>query len=456
MQIINLTKDYYSWRSTQDTLIKGMRDWHYNHIIGYRPDQMTGQYEAPKLCGIEKGITSCVSENNRDLLFSILEQIPIFLVDKSLCGRSYRMGFLGHALDITVPFDQYYGASRDVEDLYKDLENGICEVGPNEDEASPRLDLPFVDRSRNQEPKTHYYFFDLLGVYLRRYPAIRDYDMTESHPQIFIWVDKISAIVGDNYSYFKALLTQVVAHELMHAFMDIDLLGCIHSRSFKIKSSFYTLKEECLANALSLMLVKPYFNYDQWDFVTNFVAMQPFAYKLGLDYFELGERVVETALQSWMEIKEFGEADKEVLKYWLHYLYENKTHDAQQLVLYEEGLINPNYVYRYQSIMYSYEALVVRVIKDFSKVNQGNVSRQNMKDAFPDSLNEDYNVFIDYPESNLFIDKRNNVNRPIQEYHLLACKDGKLAVCDSWDPDSMPAFVANAKKLGFEIEMFGW
>ena len=295
---------------------------------------------------------------------------------------------------------------------------------------------------------------DLLGIYIRIYPTNRPYNMTESQPQIFVWIDKVSEIAKEESSLCQALLAQVIAHELMHAFMDINLLGDDHRRRFKIRDGLYQLKEECLANALSLMLIKYALSDEQNKFVADFVKTQPFAYKLGLDYTMAGELTVKRALMAWMRMKESGKVNQKILLYWLNYLNNKSTYDGHQLELYEEGLHLPHRVYRYQSEMYSNHEVAVKVIKDFLKMKQGKVSRQEMKVAFPDSLNDYYNVFIDYPESNEFMPKIGSGTRSVYDENVISCQDGKLVVCDYWHPNSMPAFIKNAKQLGFDIEAF--
>ena len=62
-----------------------------------------------------------------------------------------------------------------IEDLFKDLEDGICEDVPNNDEVDPEPDLPGEHDMDNRErhkscnhgPKKHCSVFDLLGVYIR-------------------------------------------------------------------------------------------------------------------------------------------------------------------------------------------------------------------------------------------------------------------------------------------------
>lgn len=455
MQIINLTKGHYYLCSTEDMLLKAVRKPFF-HILGHELYHYCHCLRRNK-----GGITPCFSEHDHDLLFSIMEQIPIFLVDQSLCRKSFRIGFIGHSQEITVPDDGYIAESVDIDELYKDLENGICEDVTNNDEVDPEPDFPDYNRERrpscNQGPKKHWSVFDLLGVYVRQYPAFRTNDMTESWPQIYIWVDKVSSIAGDNHNHFDALLTQVIGHELMHAFMDIDLLGCDHLRSYRIKQSLYTLKEECLANALSLLMLKSCLDKDQWKFVTDFVKTQPFAYKLGLDYAKAGEMTVMEALNSWLEIKGTGKLNKDALDYWLHYIFEKKSYDRQQLELYEIGLVSSKgRVFRYKSKMYSDNDVAVKVIKDYIKTKKCKLTRQDLKDAFPDGLNEYHNVFIDYPELSRFAPKKGSGWADVVEKNMINCIDGDLAICNYWHPNSMPAFVENAKRLGFDIEMFGW
>lgn len=467
MSIINLTEQKSYWcSSSEDILARSILDCHHLHHL---------QHDLPHLheimCRNSRFFTPFCSWHDENYILHIFEQIPIFLVDKTLSGKSFRIGLIGRGLDITVPYDRYAticeaedndSPQKPLDDLIKELENGICTDIFRDEEIYPEPDILIEDNdsfnnannSTTPVRRTMVRIDDLLGIYLRKYPANRPYNMTESQPLIFVWVDKIAQIAKDESTFCKALLAQVIAHELMHAVMDIHLLGDNRHRNFKIKDGLYHLKEECLANALSLMLIKYTLSDEQNKFVADFVKTQPFAYKLGLDYAMAGELTVERAFMAWMRMKESGRVNQKILMYWLNYLNDNSTYDGHQLELYEEGMDWPNGVYRYQSEMYSNHEVAVKVIKDFHKKKQGKVSRQEMKVAFPDSLNDYHNVFIDYPESNEFMPKIGSGTRPVYDENVISCQDGKLVVCDYWHPESMPAFIKNAKQLGFDIEAF--
>jgi hypothetical protein len=70
-------------------------------------------------------------------------------------------------------------------------------------------------------------------------------------------------------------------------------------------------------------------------------------------------------------------------------------------------------------------------------------------------LNNEYNVFIDYPELTEFRKKDSSWSTSAKEENIIVCQDGKLAICKDWRYDSKPSFVDYARKLGFEIEIFG-
>ncbi len=468
MQIIDLTeKNPLFWVADSENIImKSLFDYHFFDLKHDLKHLFYALYS-----GNDDTFTPFCHMDDDNFLLHIFEQIPIFLVDKTLSGKSFRIGFLGKSLDITVPYDQYVticeaedndSPKKPLDDLIKELENGICTDISCDEEIYPEPDIPIEDNdssnNANNSPtpvrRTMVRIDDFLGIYLRKYPANRPYNMTESQPLIFVWVDKIAQIAKDEATFCKALLAQVIAHELMHAIMDIHLFGDDRHKNFKIKDYLYHLKEECLANALSLMLIEHTLSAKQNKFVADFVKTQPFAYKLGLDYAMAGELTVELAFMAWMRMKETGKVNQKILMYWLNYLNNNLTYDKRQLELYEEGMYWPNGVYRYQSEMYSNHEVAVKVIKDFLKMKQGKVSRQDMKDAFPDSLNEDYNVFIDDPELNEFKPKIGSDTRSVYVENIIFCQDGKLVVCDYWHQNSMPAFVDNAKKHGFVIEVF--
>ncbi|MBR4814352.1 MAG: hypothetical protein IKZ67_02710, partial [Paludibacteraceae bacterium] len=117
----------------------------------------------------------------------LFEQIPIFLVDKTLSGKSFRIGLVGRSLDITVPYDRYVttckeddnnSPKRPLDDLIKKLEDGICTDISRDEEIYPEPDLPIEDNdsldnqgNNGSAPigRTMIRIDDLLGIYIRKY-----------------------------------------------------------------------------------------------------------------------------------------------------------------------------------------------------------------------------------------------------------------------------------------------
>ena len=132
---------------------------------------------------------------------------------------------------------------------------------------------------------------------------------------------------------------------------------------------------------------------------------------------------------------------------------------AEQLALYDEGFTGRQVsVFKYQSnlsrpddmILYSKEALVIKVIRDYSEMHP--TSKSGLIAAFPSNLNEDFEVFIDPQVTDHFTDKHDPSNtRPVYDNHDVKCTDGKLIICDYWHINSMHPFVEHARSLGFNI-----
>ena len=428
--------------------------------------------------------TECHNHLEHEFLTHLFEQIPIFLVHRDMVGKTFDVGFIGKSMKVTVPEDNYIENNTSIDELIEEIKDGIC-IDDNPE--------------KEQFAQGCYSVNDLFAVYERRFPANRPYNLTESFPQIFIWIDKIREYAENDKKYdkinerdkFVDLLSYVIVHELMHAFMDIDLLGSDQQRRFKIKTNFYHLREESLATALAFgMVFRTYSrdgnhvgqNHFADDFVREFIKSQSLAYSLGLEYVDYYSQVrtsynnnpLEDAFFTWMAVKEFGIIDKCVTQYWLCFLKQllgnnevSRCFKESQLHLYESGMVNPKEVFRYQSTMYSAHDLVLKVIKEYytDNMKNGGISRQEMKDAFPDDLNNDYNVFIDYPESTRFERKHSyKWTRDVEgDKDVIACIGGCLAIYYEKVYASscghggyvMSSFVAQARKLGFDIETFG-
>lgn len=374
--------------------------------------------------------------------FNIVRQVPIFLVSKQQCLKTFTVGYFGYKDDVTVPLDILPDEVSD---------SDIIEESDYEDV------YPYKgERNRDNSIAS---CIDRWGLYTREYPNGRDYRIDESHPRIFIWVDKIYDFVnGDSHNYWL-LASQVILHELAHAMMDINLTGALdYQANNKFNKTFYTLKEESLANAISLTLIKPHISDKDWNFLVSVVKQQPFQYALGLEYLDRHGRVIESSIGKWMLLKECGRYSKQVAEEWIRYVKGKRPLDCGQLELLDEGMWDPDGLFRYPAStghFYSNRDVAVKVIKDYI-VSNPSISRAELHAAFPDAINDHYESIIDYPESTEFHGKNglNSHTHSVDDDKIFDCIDGKIAICDYWSYYSMDKFVDNASALGYEIERF--
>jgi hypothetical protein len=95
----------------------------------------------------------------------------------------------------------------------------------------------------------------------------------------------------------------------------------------------------------------------------------------------------------------------------------------------------------------------MQIIRDYAKSHQ--TSKSELMEAFPDTLNGYYDVFVDPQIKDHFTDKKNSSaeGRQIDEDYVVECSDGKLYVCGFWYFD-FHRFVEHARELGFDITDF--
>ena len=272
---------------------------------------------------------------------------------------------------------------------------------------------------------------------------------------------------------FHALLDQAVLHELMHALMDTRLYLDRYLWQYYAQSPFsydtsqlYRLREETLAEALSLVLVREVVTEPMWDYLLSNTRGNSLPYRLGADYAD--EELLKRAVFNWMKAKTtagfFGcnRLCKPLYDDWCDHVFSGARLDRSQLSLYEMGFMFqfPSvFLYREsldstETILYTNDGLALQVIKDYIEEHQG-ITRSELMEAFPSDLNDDFKTMIDYPETNGFQNKKNDKDiRSIRDDRILQCSDGQVAVCHCWYYGSMPRFVEHARKLGFKIKTY--
>lgn len=373
--------------------------------------------------------------------FNIVRQVPIFLVTRQQCLKTFTVGYLGYKDNVTVPLD----------------------ILPDEISDSEIVDeIEYEDKDpykgeRNRDNRIAS-CIDLWGLYTREYPNGKHYSIDESHPRIFIWVDKIYNFVkGDSHNY-RLLTSKVILHELAHAMMDINLTGGLHHRTNNFNKTFYTLKEESLANAIALTLIKPHISDNDWEFLVSVVKQQPFQYALGLEYLDNHGRVIERSIGEWMHLKECSDYSIKVVKEWIRYVKGKRPLDCGQLELLDRGMWFPDGLFRYPAstgCFYSNHDVAVKVIMEYIS-NHPSISRAELHVAFPDAINDYFESIIDYPKNKEFHGKNdlNSHTSSVDDDKICDCIDGQIAICDYWHPRSMGKFVDNASTLGYDIESF--
>ncbi len=405
-------------------------------------------------------------------LQSLLCQIPILFVTTDQVGERHWIPLVGREMEVTIPDHQMPYEEMTLKGLKE-----TPELPPEREEDFDQKQIKETEEARERNKIVCVQpILDLFGVYVsacsHRSGGLADYE-----PRIFIWVDKIW-----NYTHkeepderlavekFHALLDQVVLHELMHALMDTYLYLYAYGWQYHAQSPFscdtsqlYRLREETLAEALSLVLVREVVTEPMWNYLLSNTRRNSLPYRLGADYAD--EKLLEWAVGSWIFTKRRGwyRLCKPLYDDWCNYVFSRVRLDCYQLSLYEYGFSFqfPN-VFRYrgsldsaETILYTDDGLVLQVIKDYMEEHQG-ITRSELMEAFPSDLNADYVTMIDYPETKVFQGKRSVYF--VRRDRILQCSDRLVAVCHRWFYGSMTRFVEHARKLGFKIKTYpkGW
>ena len=181
--------------------------------------------------------------------------IPVFIVDTKQSGTSINVPDTGEVL---VPEDchkEESTISENGDSLYNRL--GLGELS---DLQMPK-DIEPIPETDSGIRITDSLIDDYLGLYVS--------DMNLSFPQrIFVWFDKIVNCVGRTEEHrmdkIQALLSQVILHEVTHAYLDVRRK---HQNAFTYANTLYKFLEEAFAEAISLHLCMKEFSPESQDFI---------------------------------------------------------------------------------------------------------------------------------------------------------------------------------------------
>ena len=169
---------------------------------------------------------------------------------------------------------------------------------------------------------------DLLGAYFQN---IRQNN--ESNPYIELYIDRIYDYANKDDKKFKWLFVKTLIHELAHAVLDNynSEIKYRHVEKISYNTPFGRWREESMANAIALRIIKDFGDKDFYDYAKNFMLSQPPEYALGV----LMEKFGYWDVRSVVDNKYEG-VDQTLQDQWLDYVKRNP--DWQGLEKWNEKL----------------------------------------------------------------------------------------------------------------------
>lgn len=215
---------------------------------------------------------------------------------------------------------------------------------------------------------------DLLGAYYSNRKG--------GSPYIELFLSAIDNSINNDENHFKWLFTKVLIHELAHAALDIFNLESNNSVIEKIhySSEFGRWREESMANAVTLKIIRYYGNKDFYDYATQFMQSQPAEYALGV----LMEDFRYWDFRSVFDSKEQG-VDSNLQQKWLNYV--KGTPDRGGLYKWND-MLDSDYVYVFERKYYISEKelvydIVEKVLSDYEHQNGGKMPFATFSTLFP-------------------------------------------------------------------------
>lgn len=377
---------------------------------------------------------------------NIVSMIPIYLVTKAQSMKELTVSYFGHKEEVTVPMEIFpYELPGTVDDVLASISSG---------KYNRNKEVKDLYGGNQDEDTITSSCIDYFGLYVRKSPSTGTFGIDQSHPRIFIWVDRIYDYVhGDRHKY-EIVTTLSILHELAHAMMDINLTGSFSKVASINHDAFFYLKEESLAEAIALTLIKPHISDDDWHFVVSLKQGRPFEYALGLEY--LDKNFLVKSVGEWLRVKETGEYAQNIAELWIRYIYAFAHHDFGQLELLDRGMRYPEVLCRYPANtgrFYRTLTAPIKIIKDYVKEHPM-TTRAQLHELFPYDINPHFESVINYPEHMHFNFKEGNGTRPVSPDSIIDCIDGKVAVSDYWHPLMIEKFINRAAQLGISVETF--
>lgn len=234
--------------------------------------------------------------------------------------------------------------------------------------------IPIYLRSTPKENRDENSIIDLLGAYYSNKKG--------DSPYIELYLSAIDNSTNNDENHFKWLFTKVLIHELAHAALDIFNLERNGNAIEKVhySSDFGRWREESMANAVALRIIRDYGNKDFYDYAKQFMKSQKSEYALGV----LMEDFRSWDFRSVFDSKEQG-VDSNLQQEWLNYV--KGTPDWDGLNKWND-MLDSNYVYVFEGKYYSSEKelvfdIVNKVLSDYEHQNGGKMPFATFSTLFP-------------------------------------------------------------------------
>ena len=288
----------------------------------------------------------------------------------------------------------------------------------------------YLRDSKPEEIRDENSIIDLLGAYYSNRKG--------DSPYIELFLSAIDNSINNDENHFKWLFTKVLIHELAHAALDIFNLERNNSVIEKIHyfSEFGRWREESMANAVTLQIIRDYGNKDFYDYATLFMQSQPAEYALGV----LMEDFRYWDFRSVFDSKEQG-VDSKLQQKWLNYVKGAPNWDGLNKW---NDILDSNYVYVFEGKYYTSEKelvydIVEKVLSDYERQNGGKMPFATFSTLFP-YIRTGAEMSYE-PAQKVVGDSR------YKEFELA---DGNYSLYCSWNNESLHNFI-DMNKLNVNI-----
>ena len=289
----------------------------------------------------------------------------------------------------------------------------------------------YLRDSKPEEIRDENSIIDLLGAYYSNRKG--------DSPYIELFLSAIDNSINNDENHFKWLFTKVLIHELAHAALDIFNLERNNSVIEKIHyfSEFGRWREESMANAVTLKIIRDYGNKDFYDYATRFMKSQPAEYALGV----LMEDVRYLDFISVFNSKKLG-VDSNLQQKWLNYVKGTPDWDGLKKWNF---MLHRKYVYVFEGKYYPLEQelvydIVEKVLSDYEHQNGGKMPFAKFSTIFPYIRT---GVEMSYEPAQKVVGDR----RYKKEFELA---DGNYSLYYFWDNESLHNFI-DMNKLNVNI-----